>query len=180
MAGFSEDVALCPPHIIKKFAKFLNIETSNLFFYGSSAGGFASLLVSAYFKNSTAIVNNPQTDVVNYEEVHVKRILKIGFSDIDINSYRREYRYRSSPLEVYEKLKQVPNIYFLQNSADTSHLYKHALEFVESVSRLKANINSKTSFSFDLYHDEIRGHSPMDRKNTVKIVNEILSGKRHV
>ena len=74
--------------VIKLFAGFLGVTNKNLYFYDFSAGGFASLLVSAYFKSATAIVNNPQTDMTKYDLGHVERILKLGFMGMTVEDYK--------------------------------------------------------------------------------------------
>ena len=48
-------------------ANKLNIETKNIFFYGSSAGGFASLQQASCLSGSTAIADIAQTDLFTYK-----------------------------------------------------------------------------------------------------------------
>lgn len=51
---------------VKEIAESRGIESQNIVTYGSSSGGFASLALSSYLENSTAIAINPQTTVQGY------------------------------------------------------------------------------------------------------------------
>jgi predicted rRNA methylase YqxC with S4 and FtsJ domains len=57
--------------ILKILISQLKIPEYNVLFYGSSAGGFMSLMLAGMFDNSIAVVNNPQTVVHNYYQRHV-------------------------------------------------------------------------------------------------------------
>src|SRR5699024_4019754 len=59
-------------------------KAKHLMFYGSSAGGFASLYYSHQFPNSLAIVANPQTDIVKYHPEHVSKFLERVWHTDDI------------------------------------------------------------------------------------------------
>lgn len=52
--------------LIKKFSEKLNVKYENIYFYGSSGGGFAALKFSESFPLSTAIAINPQIKCLNY------------------------------------------------------------------------------------------------------------------
>ncbi|HFG8807470.1 hypothetical protein ACL1EU_06205 [Corynebacterium striatum] len=84
---FTGDVA-CPlqtdlVNVLSKIQKDLNAH--NLIFYGSSAGGFASLYYSHCFPDSLAIVSNPQTDIAQYLPAAVSQYLDKVWNVKDIS-----------------------------------------------------------------------------------------------
>ncbi|AJI54738.1 hypothetical protein LA56_1016 [Francisella philomiragia] len=56
--------------LIKKYLMALEIKNESLFLYGSSAGGFIASIMATHFRGSTAIVNNPQVDVLKFFDSH--------------------------------------------------------------------------------------------------------------
>lgn len=76
--GWFTGDAACPlqtdlVNVLSKIQKDLNAH--NLIFYGSSAGGFASLYYSHCFPDSLAIVSNPQTNIAQYLPTAVSQYL---------------------------------------------------------------------------------------------------------
>lgn len=76
--GWFTGDAACPLQtdlvkVLSKIQKDLNAH--NLIFYGSSAGGFASLYYSHCFPDSLAIVSNPQTNIAEYLPAAVSQYL---------------------------------------------------------------------------------------------------------
>lgn len=162
--------------IIKNVLKNLDVSTKDLFFFGSSAGGFSALMFGGYFKHSTLIVNNAQTNVLKYNEIHVKRFLKYGFNSIDYEKYTENYSHRIQPMLVYSAQKYVPNIHYYQNLADDTHYKNHTISFVDEVNSLKASIGSESIFKITFYFDAVTGHSPMPKQKTIRVLNKILAG----
>ena len=62
--------------LVKKIMELEKVSSKRTMFYGSSAGGFASLMFLNYFKDSFAVVNNPQTDILRF--YRPRRIKKWG------------------------------------------------------------------------------------------------------
>lgn len=48
--------------MLKHIARKMNLNIEQPILYGSSAGGFSSLMLSPYFQNPVVVINNPQTD----------------------------------------------------------------------------------------------------------------------
>lgn len=98
----------------------------HLMFYGSSAGGFASLYYSHCFAGSLAIVANPQTDISKFHPEHVGRFLDRVWKTGDIRSIPAQTEVRS----LYKK--SFPNhVAYLQNSNDVLHVQEHCLPWAE-------------------------------------------------
>lgn len=64
--------------LIKKACTTLNLSNSDIFFIGSSSGGYAALYLANYFSYSTAIASNPQIDITLVTDVYSEIIKQIG------------------------------------------------------------------------------------------------------
>lgn len=123
-------------------------KAKHLMFYGSSAGGFASLYYSHQFQDSLAIVANPQTDIAEFYPEHVESFLKRVWSEDDITKV-------SAQTEVNSLYKEnFPNyVGYLQNANDDLHIEKHCKPWSEAT---KDN-PEKRRFLID---DWGEGHAP--------------------
>ncbi|RBQ23052.1 hypothetical protein ALNOE001_11750 [Candidatus Methanobinarius endosymbioticus] len=61
--------------IIEKIVKRINVKNEDILFFGSSAGGFTSVILGTMFKNSYVAVNNPQIDLKKYH--HYEKVMKV-------------------------------------------------------------------------------------------------------
>ncbi len=52
----------------------LKIDSKNVLFYGSSGGGFMSLILAGFVKGSTAFINNPQTNLLKWIPVPINLV----------------------------------------------------------------------------------------------------------
>jgi len=95
--------------VVKKIFEMLDVNYKNLYFYGSSAGGFMSLYFSILLNESTAIVNNPQTKVLNYLAPYVKRMLNHSYDLSSTAEVKNELLYRLDMVEAIKYYDNVPN-----------------------------------------------------------------------
>ena len=152
----------------------LNIEPRNIFFYGSSAGGFASLQQASCLSGSTAIVDIAQTDLFTYKyrsEVEVTANSCYGINTLDKIEDRYKCRFRL--IDRFEILEEIPNIYILQNIEDTHHLLTQAIPLIEYL-----NQKDKSKYSIYCYrlkHPIKGGHYPLPRRRTANFINKIMS-----
>lgn len=159
---------------ISYLANKLNIETKNIFFYGSSAGGFASLQQASCLSGSTAIADIAQTDLFTYKyrsEVEVTANSCYGIKTLDKIEDRYKCRFRL--IDRFKTLEEVPNIYILQNIEDTHHLLTQAIPLIEYL-----NQKDKSKYSIYCYrlkHPIKGGHYPLPRRRTTQFINKIMS-----
>lgn len=149
--GVSNDFyMLNAANLIDKLADILGVKKNNIFFYGSSAGGFSSLFMAAVVKGSTAIADIPQTDMSKY---HVKSalngLLSNCYGGIGVDELYNKFPERISVAEFYKKINYMPNIVYLQNSCDEIHLAHHMLPFLRDISSIL--MDSKNSFTAEFY-----------------------------
>jgi len=163
---------------IQKFAHFikcvlveLGLDKRDLIFFSSSAGGYASIAMATQIEGGLAIVNNPQTNVLNYHEGHVSDLLSVGFGGVQKREIENDRLYRFSLSERMRKLQFIPAIHYYQNIEDTFHYENHFKPFLEEISSLRLQFDLKVK----LYSDSHSGHSPMGREESLMIINQAIS-----
>lgn len=149
----------------------LNIDRKKVLCYGSSAGGFMSLMLSGLLK-STALVNNPQTIVHNYQERHVNEM----FAAVHPNKTRQEiinqFTERLVVAEFYKKICYVPTIHYLQNVSCVRDVAYHLIPFVFELEKMDYPIN----VMLYLYSNVKEGHNPLNKEKSLKYINGLLNG----
>lgn len=114
--------------IVLGFAKNLNIRNENIIFYGSSQGGFTSLSLASSIEGSQAIVINPQTDIYNYDQIHLNILQKNCFPDMFINKDKYEDKFNMCKKWLNNRLSR---IFYIQNTQDSFHLINHFIPFAK-------------------------------------------------
>lgn len=160
--------------IIKKIAFLTNITDDNVYYYGSSAGGFMSMVLATMHERSTAIVNNPQTYVYKYYEKAYQAMYKSifpGMNDVEIH---KNYSDRLSITSILKKYKYVPNIYYFQNRLCKTDMDNHLMPFMNNLDKYKIN---SAPIQFILYNDKNSGHNPLSKDKTLKFIDMIINDK---
>ncbi|AKG73424.1 prolyl oligopeptidase family serine peptidase [Salinicoccus halodurans] len=155
--------------LVKAIISKINLETDHVFYYGSSAGGFMSLILAAMHNGSTAIVNNPQTDVKNYHEGHSRPLLEMSYGTIETayNSFRE----RVNVVNAFKHVDNVPHIYYIQNQYSFHDLKYHVNPFIKSMKEDELEIEKVT---FINYFDKERGHTPLDKDPALNSLNLLI------
>jgi hypothetical protein len=125
--------------IVMSLAKQLNLFAKDILFCGSSAGGFSSLMMAGFVRQSSAFVINPQTNAFNFSKLRVEELLKSSFSGINREEAKKRYAIRFSVPDYYRSQKYVPRIFYMQNASDVNHWKNHYLPLIETVGEMIAN-----------------------------------------
>lgn len=150
----------------------LEIKNNDVFYWGSSAGGTSSIALATLHKGSTAIANNPQTNISHFRRKEI--ILKTVFpNQLESEIFEKE-KYRLSLASLMNVNKYVPRIFYIQNNMHASDLNNHLYPFIEELD--KYNLD-KTSITFWLYNDYERGHKPLLPDKTLEYLHTIMSFK---
>lgn len=153
--------------IFKKIAESLGSDRT--VFFGGSGGGFASLFYASYFRNSLALVFNPQTDVAMYSERAVRDFAEKAFNITP----GQDNPLSELPPQIIVDLRQIygepkdTKIAYLQNSNDTSHTERHLRPFTKA-------IHPETEFLL-LNQPWQHGHSPPPKDLLAKLLNLAVS-----
>lgn len=140
---------------IKDIINKLDILPDSVIFYGSSAGGFASIISATLLKNSKACVVNPQITISNYYKKYTNKI----FDFLKISS-KDNNQSRVNIINLIKKENNFPCIYYKQNSNDTLHYEEHYLP----INNLYSNSNNNHRLISIITNDE-RGHTAIPLYN---------------
>jgi len=155
--------------IIKEIVKILHINTSNIIYYGSSAGGFMSMMLATLHKDTLAIVNNPQVYAHRFGDgSQVKKLYNSNFPGLTPKEIHEKYGYRFSLTNLISKEKYVPNILYIQNRLFKPDMEKQYNTFLEKMSMYNFD---DSNIAFLLYSDKNSGHNPISRKKTASVIN---------
>jgi pimeloyl-ACP methyl ester carboxylesterase len=146
----------------------LGVANGRMLFWGSSAGGFTSLMMATYFPGAVAVVNNPQVDVLAFKRGGVRKLLAVGFGGIDLDTARKRFATRFSFVERVREIGWVPDIYYLQNLADEDHYRDQFLPLVSALAALggRSHDGAAARFVADLYRDDVALHMPVGLTKT--------------
>lgn len=154
--------------IVKSIAKKYGISNSDIIFWGSSGGGFASMYASIDIEGASSVVFNPQTAVLDYHEKHVKNFLSSCFNINDLSNLPPSILDRLL-LNFYRIKNSSSKIMVFQNINDGFHYVNHYLRLKKKVSD-----NRLRNFSFYTYYDAV-GHGP-ENKDLARSALGFISG----
>lgn len=155
--------------MVKMLAKKMNVVDENVCYFGSSAGGFMSMLLASMHKDSFSIVNNPQTDIKNYHVGHSKPLLELSYGSIE-NAYDN-YAERVNVSNAFIAAEFVPKIFYIQNHFSHHDLKFHLNPFIKDLKEKNLNIDN---ISLITYFDKEKGHTPLDKEPGLNSLNLLL------
>lgn len=167
--------------IIKKIVKNYNndsyykknIKFKDILFYGSSGGGFTSIILSTLIKDSKALVNNSQLIIKNYYEAHVSKMKKACFSELSDEEIFNNYGYRLNVLEAFKKEGYIPPITYYVNSNSSHDIDKQCIPFIKGLKEL--NIYNENNNVEIIFYTDDNGHSPMSKSKTIKVIKKTVN-----
>lgn len=117
--------------IVRIIDNILSSVNYELYFFGSSAGGFTSINLASYFENSTAIAINPQTNILDYNQKQYVNSLIVKNFMMTEEEYDTKFFGRHNLINVLIRNK-LPKIYYFQNISDEKHYKEHYIPFQNS------------------------------------------------
>ncbi|WP_418909106.1 hypothetical protein [Glutamicibacter endophyticus] len=159
---------------------------AELLFIGGSGGGFAALQLSRTFKdNCSVFVWNPQTDIYEYSERHVKLYLRSQFNFAHSSLARDDWKQfckirtgkwiQSSVLDA-DTLRAPRRLVYLQNTTDW-HKDKHLLPlWISSCNKELSNGENYLDENHLVYvHDLASGHNPPSAEIIKRVVDSLVN-----
>lgn len=149
--------------ILKKVAASLG--SQRVVFFGGSGGGFAALYFASHFRNSLALVFNPQTNIAKYKQRPVSDFVTKAFNvDADQCDPLSQL-----PLEVVSDLCHLystsrnTQIAYMQNLNDDAHVRSHLGPFLATM-----HAETKVLLLTERWND---GHSPPPKELLSQVLN---------
>jgi len=167
-AFFLEKIAT----VIEKLMTKMSVKAEDTLFYGSSGGGFMSMVLAGYIKGSKALVNNPQTIIPNYYQTHVNRLLEAAHPSLPTEESAKKYITRLNVLEFFKEINYMPYIFYLQNTACDHDVVKHFMPFVRGLNTLKDTL-TYNRLTVEMYSNKEQGHNPLELEDTIYYINKV-------
>ncbi|MBY8908340.1 S9 family peptidase [Salinicoccus roseus] len=150
-----------------------NYKRENIHFYGSSAGGFMSMIYAVMLEGTSAVVNNPQTNVLNYYPSAVEPLMEHVYGTCDREELLGRYGHRLSILEAFKYYGHVPVIHYFQNQLCEKDLNQHLNPLIKGMQEEGMEMNH---LYVNQYFDSDAGHSPLSKEGTIRLLNLAISG----
>lgn len=162
--------------LVDRVAKQLDIRMTNVVFYASSGGGFASLMCARLLPGANCIVVNPQIEIAKHGvEEHREQFGRAFSGDANFETVSQEHSERLSVLEAFPDAASLPPTVYVQNSKDTSHFKEHYEVFCEAYSAPKEGGIGAGGRVLTLVFDHEVGHGPEPRQLVRPLLAEALA-----
>lgn len=158
--------------IIKLMLNILNIKNDKSFYYGSSAGGTMSMMLSIKHQHSKAIVNNPQMMTYNYlDGKPLAYLRKKHFSNYTEEEFKENFKERISVPDLIKQKNYLPKCVYILNTESPIDYQKQYLPFIKELN--DSGISTK-NIEYLLYNNKGLSHNPLSKDRTIKIINAAL------
>ena len=147
------------------------IPHDKIVFYGSSAGGFASLALAANVEGSIAIAINAQTDILSFDmQTQVNLVKKHCFDGASASDISQEYTQQVNMIKRWANVKN-SRVLLVQNVLDTHHYDIHFKPFWKSLGGSSTLGISSSGPNTSLIYRQEGGHIP----ETEDMAKDIIS-----
>ena len=127
--------------ILEKLCFNQNIQKNNILFYGTSGGGFSSIVLGTLIKNSKVLVNNAQFNILKYNKNHITNLFRVlkkneGFSNLSESEIIHQIDYRLNVINLFKKMKYIPQITYYINCLSSADFNNQFLPFLNDLKKL--------------------------------------------
>lgn len=172
-----QNVAAFVADVVVKVASLLDIPPNKIVFWGSSAGGFASISLASEIDGACFVSANGQTDILNYYAGHIEHFRRVFDPNFSAESLASKYPEKWSAITAlqnsYDAMKSTHGV-IVQNIVDAKHYNEHYIPFcnhfhlpIEGGSVEKLNLHS-------LLFSHEKGHGPEPAEIAKQVVEEYL------
>jgi hypothetical protein len=167
--------------ILEKLIEKTQIPKNKVIFYGSSGGGFMSMILAGYIKESAALANGPQTCLTKWLPYPVQQVFDFSYPGMTFAEVLSKYPDRINLIEFYKSIKYVPKIYYLQNAYCELDIKDHVIPFIEGLQKMGSGV-TVNKVKFDFYYlvqpgpavlPAIGGHGALGKIDTIKYINKV-------
>ncbi len=157
--------------ILKKLIEKMNIKLSATVIYGTSAGGFLSIMMGIYLKDAKVVADNSQLDLSHWiVKPALDTVVMYCFDNIiDILNYE----YRFNIIKAFEKFEYVPKIYLHVNLCSKADNSKQLVPFLEQMEKVKG-LKGYQDIEVILHYEEEKGHNGLDKADAISFLYKVL------
>ncbi len=160
--------------ILKKIITKMGICLENTAIYGTSAGGYLSIIMGIYLKGAKVVADNAQLDVRNwiYKDA-LDSVITFCFDNI---GDALNYKERFSIIDAFEKHDYVPKIYMHVNLCSTADNSAQLIPFLKSAETMR-HISEYNDIEVFLHFEPDKGHNGISMEDAISFLYGILEKK---
>lgn len=157
--------------ILKQIIDKMGIQLTDTVIYGTSGGGFMSILMGIYLKGATAVADNPQFIIENwiYREVY-DAVITFCFDDPETSL---QYKERFNAVDAFVKNKYVPKLYVHVNLCSHADNTTQLVPFLEQFENIK-NITEYNDIKVILHYEPEKGHDGLNQQDAIDFLYQVL------
>jgi glycosyltransferase involved in cell wall biosynthesis len=157
--------------ILKKIINRMQIKLENTVIFGTSAGGYLSILTGIYLKGAKVVADNAQLDVRNwiYKDV-LDSVITFCFDNI---GDALKYKERFSVADAFEKHGYVPETYLHVNLCSHADNATQLIPFLEHAESMK-EIAEYHGIQVILHLNPEKGHEGISMEEVIPFLYSVL------
>ena len=157
--------------ILKKIIEKMDIRLEDTVIYGTSAGGFLSIMMGIYLKGAKVVADNSQLILSNWiVKPALDSVIFYCFDNI-VDSLN--YIDRFDIIEAFKKHKFVPKIYLHVNMCSEADNSKQLVPFLKEMENVRG-IKNYQDIEVILHYEETKGHVGLDKDDAISFLYKIL------
>jgi glycosyltransferase involved in cell wall biosynthesis len=157
--------------ILKQIIEKMNIKLTDTVIYGTSAGGFLSIIMGIYLKGAKVVADNSQLNLTNWiVKPALDSVMMYCFDNI-VDSLN--YVERFDVIEAFKKHGYVPKIYLHVNLCSEADNSKQLVPFLMEMEKVKG-LKKYQDVEVVLHYEETKGHNGLDKDDAIKVLYDIL------
>lgn len=147
------------------------IRNDQALFFGSSGGGFISLVLGTHVRGAKVLAMNPQTELLRFHDVReLSRVLEAGWAGVSNMTIYRNYHHRFSIAALWEKEQHIPNVTVMVNTYDAWHIEHHIAPMIKGMVNKEIQ---KGEFQIRFFSSEAAGHNPLPASALIPVMKEL-------
>ncbi len=145
----------------------MNISLDNTVIYGTSAGGYLSIIMGIYLKGAKVVADNAQLGTTRwiFKEA-LDSVITFCFDNI---SDSLKYRERFSIVDAFEKNNYVPKIYLHVNLCSLADNSTQLIPFLYSMEK-SDNISEYNDIEVILHYEKEKGHNGLSYNDAINFL----------
>ena len=157
--------------ILKSIVDKMNISLNNTVIYGTSAGGFLSIMMGIYLKGAKVVADNAQFGISNWAFISaVDAVIEYCFNHV---SLALKYPERFSVVDAFKKNSYVPPLFIHVNICSKIDNSMQLVPFLEKMEQIK-NIDKFNPIKIILHYDEKKGHDGLIQDEALDFIYQLL------
>jgi glycosyltransferase involved in cell wall biosynthesis len=157
--------------ILKKIIQKMSIRLEDTVIFGTSAGGYLSIIMGIYLKGAKVVADNSQFDIREWIfKDALDSVLTFSFEHI---SDALLYKERFSVIDAFEKHSYVPKIYIHVNLCSPADNSTQLVPFLKQAEKMH-DIKEYNDIEIILHFEKDKGHNGINMDDAIDFLYKVL------